>query len=93
MQTFLEELAIVALLLHCLQALDVIKKALADPRVKAGRQYALWQRAQKICHGNNVWLRRRWKEFQDDPMSKVKDAPKVSLSYVFNGDSLVFKSN
>ena len=60
------------------QALDIIKKSLSDDRVREGHRLSLFQRASRICHANqHKKLHHRWKEFKDDPMATVKDAPKV----------------
>ncbi|ELT97530.1 hypothetical protein CAPTEDRAFT_224412 [Capitella teleta] len=61
------------------KALDVIQSALSDERVQAGHRYSLWSRAQKLCHGSNKWLKKRWGQFKDDPMSKVVESPKVYI--------------
>ena len=62
-----------------LKALDIIKEALNDNRVRAGHRLSLFQRASRICHANqHKKLHYRWKEFKDDRMAAVKDAPKVS---------------
>ena len=64
-----------------LQALDYIKVGLTDPNIRAGHRYALFQRAQKICHApSNKKLRRRWQEFSEDVMALVAEAPKVRES-------------
>ncbi len=60
------------------KALDIIREALQDDRVRAGHRLALFQRASRICHANqHKKLHCRWKEFKDDPMASVEEAPKV----------------
>ena len=62
------------------EALDVIQRALAEPRVRTGRRLSLWQRAQKICHSPSCKkLKHRWHEFAQDPMSFVQESPKTVI--------------
>ncbi|XP_013413515.1 fanconi-associated nuclease 1 [Lingula anatina] len=57
------------------KSLDVIAKGLADPLVRTGHRYALYQRAYRICTSpSGKQMKRRLEEFQHD---HVKEAPKV----------------
>ena len=65
------------------QALDIIGRALSDPRVRAGHRYSLFLRAQRLCRSYKV-LKNRWTQFEDDKFCKVMEAPKAcSVAYQF----------